>query len=221
MKQKKAGRSNPNRWQDHYTRKAKKENYPARSVYKLQEIQKKSRLIRKGDRVLDLGCAPGAWLLYAAEETGPSGRVVGVDLKPVTVALPPQASAMTMDAHDLSMPGTFDVVLSDMAPDTTGSKHVDAIRSIMLCEAALEVALRSLRPGGNFACKVFQGADFKAFSDRVRAAFAGHRIFKPESSRKGSREVYIIATGKKETEIETDSETDSKTGSSSAENGQH
>ena len=89
--------SNRNRWQDHYTRRAKREKYPARSVFKLQEMQRRYKLIRRGDRVLDLGCSPGSWLLYAAALTGGSGRVVGVDLKPTTVELPGQVAIYRAD----------------------------------------------------------------------------------------------------------------------------
>lgn len=193
----------PNVWQDHYTRRAKKEQYPARSVYKLQEIQKKFNLIRKGDRVLDLGCAPGAWLLYAGEVTGPKGTVVGVDLKPVTMKLPGHVTAYFGDALAPEDPvfgkmgDGFHVVLSDMAPATTGMKDVDALRSYHLCRAALEIAAGRLMPGGAFVCKIFQGEDFKAFAEAVRSAFGQQKIFKPQSSRKASKEIYIIGMGKK------------------------
>ena len=195
-----------NRWADHYTRQAKKDKYPARSVYKLQEIQKKQPVIRSGDRVLDLGCAPGSWLLYAAQLVGPGGRVVGVDLKALTQALPANVEARQEDAFawcDPDGPGgaeRFNVVLSDMAPDTTGNKHVDAARSAGLSEAALAVACRLLVPGGNFVCKIFQGPDFKAFTESVRAEFSAMKIFKPQSSRKASREIFVIGLGKKQEE---------------------
>ncbi len=191
-----------NRWQDHYARKAQKEHYPARSVYKLQEIQRKHRLIQKGDHVLDLGCAPGAWLLYAAEQTGEQGRVLGVDLKAVAILMPSQARAITGDIFDLDealfkpFNDKFNVVLSDMAPDTTGNKHVDAARSQNLAEEALNLAQRFLEPGGNFVCKIFQSGDFKQFTDAVRRCFKICKIFKPQSSRKASREIYVIGIRK-------------------------
>ncbi len=195
-------RASGNRWADHYTRKAQKEKYPARSVYKLQEIQKKSRIIARGNRVLDLGCAPGSWLLYAAELAGPSGRAVGIDLQPVTIQLPAHAEAHVGDIRELGddlwerVGAPFDAVLSDMAPATTGNKDVDAARSLDLCEAAFTTAKDRLTPGGAFVCKIFQGEDFKTFSDRVRGAFKQHKIYKPQSSRKASREIYIIGSGK-------------------------
>lgn len=192
-----------NRWEDHYSRRAKKERFPARSVYKLQEIQRKFNLIKKGDAVLDLGCSPGSWLLYAAKLTGKSGRVVGIDLKPVTAQLPPHVTVFTGDILSLEdeFPGgigkDFNVVLSDMAPATTGHKDVDAARSLRLCQAALGIAEAVLMPGGAWVCKIFQGKDFKEFSEAVRAKFRKQKIFKPQSSRKASREIYIIGMGKK------------------------
>ena len=194
-------RSRGNPWQDHYTRRARDEKYPARSVYKLKEIQKKVRLIRPGDRVLDLGCAPGSWLIHAAELTGPSGTAVGIDPAPVTIPLPAQAAARVGDVFE---PGTvealgspFDVVMSDMAPSTTGNRVVDAARSVALCERALEIAGAVLVEGGRFVCKIFQGEDVEAVSDRVRKAFETHKTFKPQSSRKASREIYLIGLGKR------------------------
>jgi 23S rRNA (uridine2552-2'-O)-methyltransferase len=196
-------RSKKNRWQDHYSRKAQKEKFAARSVYKLAEIQQKHHLIRKGDRVLDLGCAPGSWLQYAAQQIGPGGQVVGVDLKPVTIHLPDTVQVITGDIDALFQKGDerleagFKVVLSDMAPATTGNKHADAARSFALCETALDVVAAVLQPGGNFVCKIFQGEDFKPFCDKVRARFARMHIFKPQSSRKGSKEIFVIGLGKR------------------------
>ncbi len=193
-------------WADHYTRKAQKDNYPARSVYKLQEIQKKTDVLRKGDRVLDLGCAPGSWTLYAAETVGPGGKVVGIDLKPVEVSLPAQAETLTGDLLEPdadtreALSGPFDIVLSDMAPATTGNKNVDAVRSFVLAESALELAKTVLRPGGSFVCKIFQGPDFEEFLKRIKTGFDRHKIFKPQSSRKASPEIFIIGMGIKREE---------------------
>ena len=121
---------------DHYARKAKAEHYPARSVYKLQEIQKKHKILRPGDAVLDLGCFPGSWMMFAAEVVGPKGRVTGIDLKKVTGAMPAQVTAVQEDIFAVDREalartlGPLDVVLSDMAPDTTGNKLVDAILAV-------------------------------------------------------------------------------------------
>ena len=193
-------------WQDHYTRRAKKENYPARSIYKLQEMQKRFRIIRKGDRVLDLGCAPGSWLLFAAQQTGPSGKVVGIDLNTVEIALPPQARIIQADLTDPDKKwidlagGQYDVVISDMAPATTGNKVVDTARSFDLCQAALAAANEVLKPGGTFVCKIFHGTEFKAFEAAVRNSFDKVKNFKPQSSRKASKEMFVIGVGKKNPE---------------------
>jgi 23S rRNA (uridine2552-2'-O)-methyltransferase len=171
---KRVGSKKHQRWTDHYSERAKKERYPARSVYKLKEAQKKYRLIGKDDQVLDLGCSPGSWLLYAAELTGKRGKVLGIDLKPVTIQIPSQvetleADILTIDRSWIENEGftsRFNVVLSDM-----------------------------LRPGGSFICKIFQGEEFKRFSDSVRSRFKNYKIFKPQSSRKESKEIFIIGMG--------------------------
>jgi len=196
---------NQNRWEDHYSRKAKDEHFPARSVYKLQEIQNKHHLIEKGDKVLDLGCSPGSWLLFAANLVGDNGQVVGIDIKPVSIKIPPFVRVYTDDmlaaenefSVSVLIEENFNVVLSDMAPATTGNKSVDAARSLNLCETALSTAQKVLIPGGYFVCKIFQGEDFKLFSDSVRSCFKKHKIYKPKSSRKKSKEIYIIGLGKK------------------------
>ena len=200
---KRAGSNKHQRWADHYSERAKKERYPARSVYKLKEAQKKYRLIRKGDRVLDLGCSPGSWLLYAAELTGKRGRVLGIDLKAIRIKLPPHAETLTADILTIDrtwinkqkLGNLFNVVLSDMAPATTGNKGLDAARSFQLCQGALSIAEMALKPGGLFICKIFQGEEFKEFSDIVINRFKRHKIFKPRSSRKESKEIFILGMG--------------------------
>jgi len=192
-----------NPWADHYTRQAQKDNFAARSIYKLQEIQKKYRILKRGARVLDLGCSPGSWLQFAVQTIGPDGRLVGIDLTPVTIDLPEQVSLITGDVADLEGylaelgQTRFDAVLSDMAPATTGNRHVDEARSMGLCEAALAIAEKNLVPGGSFVCKVFQGGDFKAFTEAVKHRFDRQAALRPQSTRKASREVYVIGLGKK------------------------
>lgn len=199
----KRGAAKHSRWEDHYSRRAKKERFPARSVFKLQEIQAKHHLIKKGDKVLDLGCAPGSWLIYAANLTGNKGQVVGIDLKPVTEKVPPHVRIYSGDILTLddrffeSLGKDFNVVVSDMSPATTGNKHVDSARSYNLCKAALSIAQTMLIPGGSFVCKIFQGEDFKEFTDSVRSIFKSCKIFKPQASRKASKEIYIIGLEKK------------------------
>ncbi len=185
------------RWADHYTVKAKKENYPARSIYKLEEIQKKYKIIKRGDRVLDLGFAPGSWLLYAAHSTGEEGSVIGIDIKDTDIVLPNNAKVIKADIfeyqdNELFGANRFDVVLSDMAPDTTGNSFVDSARSLNLADAAFSIAKKALAPKGSFVCKIFFGEDFKAFSDKVKGFFNEFKIFKPQICRKQSKEIYVV-----------------------------
>ncbi len=194
--------SKRNRWEDHYARRAKKEHYPARSVYKLKEIHLKYNLIRKGDKVLDLGCSPGCWLLYEDELTGNQGWVMGVDQKPLSIKIPSHVTFYLGDILSIgdeleSIGKNFNVIMSDLAPATTGKKNVDTARSFNLCQAALSIAQQKLVTGGAFICKIFQGEDFKEFLNSVKACFNKHKIFKPQSSRKASREIYIIGLDKK------------------------
>ncbi|MBU0994671.1 MAG: RlmE family RNA methyltransferase [Proteobacteria bacterium] len=199
MKQK----NKTNTWEDHYSRKAKKEKFPARSVYKLKEIQQKFAILKKNDKVLDIGCAPGSWLLYTAQVVGAGGEVRGVDLKPVDVKTPAWVTVITGDIFEMDggfkegIGKGYHVVMSDMAPATTGRKDMDAYRSYNLSEAALTVAREVLEEGGNFICKIFQGSEFKNFTELIKNNFRQCRIFKPESCRKESKEIYIIGIGKK------------------------
>ena len=162
------------------------------------EIQNKHRLIRPGDHLLDLGCAPGAWTIYAAECVGKKGWVLGIDLKPVTLRLPSQAHTMIADIRDDSagyrdaIKQPLNVVLSDLAPATTGNRIVDASRSLALCETALVLARTHLAIGGAFVSKIFQGEDVQRYLDSVRPLFKRFALYKPQSSRKASREIYII-----------------------------
>jgi 23S rRNA (uridine2552-2'-O)-methyltransferase len=195
--------SSKHRWEDHYSRKARKENFPARSVYKLKEIHAKFKVFKKGDKVIDLGCAPGSWLLYAAQVVGHKGQVIGIDQKPVKLSPPAQVKIITADIFDTGEPAIeglgsdFNVVLSDMAPATTGIKDVDAARSFNLAAAAHALAQSALRPGGCLVCKIFQGPDFQDFQNRVKQCYKKVKIYKPQSTRKASKEIYIIAMGKK------------------------
>jgi 23S rRNA (uridine2552-2'-O)-methyltransferase len=204
-KKKNPGNKKPgkNQWADHLTQRAKNENYPARSVYKLEEIQNKFKVVKKNDQVLDLGCAPGSWLLYAAKQVGDHGKIFGIDLKQIQIHLPENVfvikdNILNLDNESFLDENTkFNVILSDMAPATTGRKDVDAFRSFELCNMALKVADDSLLQNGNFVCKIFQGNDFNAFQKNVKSKFKECKIFKPESCRKQSKEIYIIAKYKK------------------------
>ena len=192
----------PDPWHDYYAERALKEGYPARSVYKLEEIQKRFKVLKRNSRVLDLGCSPGSWLLFASDIVGNRGQVVGVDINPLTIPLPPNArfvrgDVLAWEESFIEAVGTgFRAVLSDTAPSTTGSKSVDAQRSLALGEAALAIADRVLRKGGNFVCKVFQGPDLNAFSSGLKRSFRRVAHFKPKSSRKASKEIYIVCIGR-------------------------
>lgn len=192
--------------QDHYFHKARKDKYPARSVYKLEEAQKKYRLLKSGDAVLDLGCHPGSWSMYAAKIAGAYGRIVGVDLQASSQPEVKGGAPITFLQGDIYDPeviellrekGPFHVVVSDMAPKTTGNKFLDHVRSVELSQHALEIASQVLIQGGNFYCKVFQGEDFQSFVAEGKKLFREVKIMKPKSSRGESREVFVLGTGYK------------------------
>ncbi len=184
---------------DHYTLKAKREGRPARSVYKLREIDEKHRIIRTGASVLDLGCSPGSWMQYAAERVGPAGRVLGFDLKPVEISLPAHAEAHVGDAFEIrdEMLRTFDVVLSDMAPATSGDKKTDALRSSVLVERTLDVADAHLREGGAVIVKVFEGGEVPGLVRRMQGSFVKVLRVRPDATRKHSREIFLVGLGKR------------------------
>ena len=194
--------------QDYYFKKAKKENYPARSVYKLEEAQKKYRFIKSGDTVLDFGCYPGSWSIYAARVVGPQGLVVGVDLqeaKKISIAKAAEIIWFCDDIMSDDIIGNvqeirknFRIVLSDIAPRTSGNKWVDQQQSLTLARRVLELAANLLKKDGNFYVKVFEGEDFKEFVDSVRKSFKTVKIVKPKSSRSESPEVFVLAIGFKE-----------------------
>ncbi len=184
---------------DPYVARAKAEGYRSRAAYKLKDINEKFRLIGKGSRVVDLGCAPGGWL-QAAVEAGAT-RIVGIDYLPMPHV--PGTQHLELDFLDETAPdrlkellgGEADVVLSDMAAPTTGHKSTDHMRIIALAEAALEFAEDVLAPGGAFVCKVFQGGAEGDLLARLKADFAIVKHAKPKSSRADSAEMYVVATG--------------------------
>jgi 23S rRNA (uridine2552-2'-O)-methyltransferase len=189
------------RLKDTYRVQAKKEGYPARSVYKLQEIQQHLGLIRQGNSVVDLGCHPGSWLQYCAQIVGLRGRVLGIDRKPPTIPLVPPITFLEADVLALSreqLPDWSrgaDLVLSDLAPNTSGVKWLDHQRSLELALRALDIATWVLKPQGSFLVKIFQGADSPAYHKKIQGCFKKVDTEKPRSSRKESREVFIIARG--------------------------
>ena len=189
------------KWEDHYTRRARDENWPARSVYKLEEIDRRFKLIRHGHRLLDLGCYPGSWSQYSIKRVGPKGEVVGVDLKkPEGLSAPNfrfiNADVLALDVGWLAEEiGLRDAVISDLAPQTTGIRITDKSRSMELAKKALEISLVILKERGDFLCKVFEGEDLKALRDESTRYFEKIRLFRPSAVRKKSREVYLIGFG--------------------------
>jgi 23S rRNA (uridine2552-2'-O)-methyltransferase len=185
---------------DPYFKKAKAEGYLARSAYKLKEINERYRLFGPGARILDLGCAPGAWLQVAAEIVGERGVVVGIDLTAVRDAIGPNVHTVEGDIYKTE-PGAltgasgerFDAVLSDMAPNTSG--HGDHFLSVRLCRRVLELLPSLLKPGGNLTMKVFEGEEYMPLLGEVRALFREAKGFKPKASREVSSEMYIVAKG--------------------------
>ena len=188
--------------QDYYFKKAKKEGYPARSVYKLKEIDEKFHIFKPGDLVLDLGCYPGSWLLYTEKVIKPNGKVVGIDLNPITI--PTKAIFLQKDIFKLktekiqdilrrnNLPGRFDVIISDLAPPTSGMKDVDGERSLELIEKAFSFILPLLKKEGSFVCKAFESNDVHFLAKKVSRFFRFFKMFKPKATRKRSREMYII-----------------------------
>lgn len=186
---------------DYYFLKAKQEGFLARSVYKLQEVQEKYHIMKSGDWVLDLGAAPGSWTQYAAKIVGPQGRVIAIDLQPIKcrgeniVTL--QQDAFESLPEELLPAQGFQLVLSDMAPKTSGHKELDHLRSIALAEQALTTATRFLNPTGSFFCKVFQGKELPIFMEQCKKSFDTVKLIKPKGSRSESVEIFILCMKKK------------------------
>ncbi|MDD5738545.1 MAG: RlmE family RNA methyltransferase [Candidatus Pacebacteria bacterium] len=215
---------------DFFTQKAKEQGYPARSVYKLQEIDEKFNLLQKGFFVLDLGAAPGSWLLYIANKVSMTGKAVGVDILDLNTELPSNAifvkkSVLDTDFLESGALGSanFNVVVSDMAPNTTGLREVDVANCLELTQKALEIAKEvlvggglatpkpseaRLRPsglrrgeGGDFVCKIFEGPGTDNFVKETKKYFKMVKRYRPRAVRRGSKEFYLIAKGFKGSKI--------------------
>ena len=191
------------KYRDHYFLQAKKENYPARSVYKLKEIDAQLKIFKQGMRVLDLGAAPGSWSLGAAECVGVHGKVLGIDLQDTNTSFPPNVKFLQGDVFDLSPEiqeavttlGPFDVVMSDMAPKTMGNKFTDQMRSLELCREAVGMAQHHLKKDGSLVVKIFMGPDYEIFVRELRALFDKVKTVKPKSSRAESKEIFLVGLG--------------------------
>jgi 23S rRNA (uridine2552-2'-O)-methyltransferase len=185
---------------DHFTRKAKKEGHVARSIYKLEEIDQRWKLIKKGHRVLDLGCSPGSWMQYAVQKVGPTGRVLGIDLKPVQATFPPYAEARVGDIYALdkaTIGDAYDVVLSDMAPSTMGDHTTDALRSAGLAEQAIAIADAFVKRGGAMVVKVLEGGEINNLVALMRAVFEKVERLRPQATRTRSTEIFLVGLGRR------------------------
>ncbi len=187
---------------DHYYEKAKRENFVARSIYKLEEIDARYKVLRAGDHVLDLGYYPGSWVQYTAPKVGPEGRVVGIDIQPVNKKIQfPNATLLQQDIFEMRGPADFgverpfDVVLSDMAPSTTGITSVDQARSLNLVESVFGLLPLVLRPKGNFVIKVFESQDAQDYLKAQKNRFAEFHYLRPKSTRSVSKEFFVIGKG--------------------------
>jgi 23S rRNA (uridine2552-2'-O)-methyltransferase len=174
-------------------------------VYKLQEIDEKTNLIRRNDKILDLGAAPGSWTMFVSEKVGPEGIVIAVDEQPLNAVIGAnvvffQADVLTLEVSAVleKSNGVFlDAVISDMAPWTSGHRFVDQARSFNLFMRALEIAEQVVRPGGRFVGKIFQGEDFEVARDKVRDLFSMVKIVRPKSVRPESYEIYLVGLNRK------------------------
>ena len=190
---------------DSYYKKAKKEKYPARSVYKLEEALEKHKFIKRGDSVLDLGCCPGSWSLYASEVVGEKGIVVGVDLQEVEAAPRAGGSEIIWIRQSILKPEMIEevrkirpayrVLIADLAPRTTGNRWADHQQSMTLVRQTLALAEELLLPNGNYYCKAFQGEEYPDFVKEAGELFKKVKTVKPKSSRVESREVFLLGMG--------------------------
>jgi 23S rRNA (uridine2552-2'-O)-methyltransferase len=186
------------RQKEFYTTLAKKEGYPARSIYKLKEIDEKYKIFKENSQVLDLGCAPGSWLLYISQKVGNRGKVVGVDIEEIKI--PKKANIVfvkrsVFDLKESDFKDNFDAVVSDLSPKTSGIKLLDTGKSLELAEKSFEIAKSVLLPGGNFVCKIFENELSGQFFKKVKKCFDFAKRFRPKAVIKRSKEFYIIGRG--------------------------
>jgi 23S rRNA (uridine2552-2'-O)-methyltransferase len=184
-------------------RRAKQEGYRSRAAYKLEELDRRFKLLARGAKVVDLGCWPGGWLQIAAQRVGPTGKVVGVDVKPAEAVRGPHVEILTGDVHDdaivdrvrAALGGPADVVLSDLAPKLSGIRASDAARHAELVRLAIARSRAWLGPEGALLLKLFMDSEFADLIAELRASFTAVRSCKPEATRRGSSELYTIARG--------------------------
>jgi 23S rRNA (uridine2552-2'-O)-methyltransferase len=195
-------RKNPYAGADARSRAAKAQGYPARSVFKLSEIDRRVGLLRAGQKVLDLGAAPGSWSLYASERVGERGKVLAIDLQEIRQVFPSNVQVVHGDAFDLTNEvlgayAPYDVVLSDMAPNTSGNKNSDQARSFSLFMRALEVAVALGGERSHFVAKLFMSGDFQEARKGVASHYDKVQVIRPEGTRVQSSEVFVVGLGRK------------------------
>lgn len=187
---------------DFFFKEAKRKGYRSRAAYKLSEIDDKKNILSKGDFVLDLGAAPGSWLQVISERIGEHGKAIGVDLKEIEEGLPYNVVTRQEDVLLLTHKDfggkLFDVVLSDMAPSTTGIKTIDHHGSVNLCHSALDLSATLLKPGGNLIMKVLEGEAYPELLKRCANSFDTARGYKPKASRAISTEIFIVCLNRNE-----------------------
>lgn len=191
--------------QDFFFRKAKEEGYPARSVYKLSELDQRYNLFKPRQAILDLGCAPGSWSIYISRQIGHQGRVIGVDLKETQIEADNffflKADILKINEEELAAimeeagVDKFDGLVSDMAPSTSGIKGVDAGRSAALANQALDIARRNLKKGGFLVLKILEGGEHQLIWQEIQRLFEKQKQIRPKAVRQNSREIYIVAYG--------------------------
>lgn len=197
-------KSNPYAGMDPKALEAKKKGYPARSVFKLEEIQQKTQLLKKGMNVIDLGAAPGSWSLYASQQVGQNGRVLAIDLQVITQGFDRNVEVIQGDAFDvdnevLKKFAPYDVILSDMAPRTSGIKFRDQVMSFELFQRAIDVARHFGRPDtASFVCKIFMGPEFNEAIAIAKSTFKKSRVVRPAGVRQNSKEVFLVGIGLRE-----------------------
>jgi 23S rRNA (uridine2552-2'-O)-methyltransferase len=179
---------------DPYVRKAKEEGYRSRAAFKLQEIDAKEKLFRKGQTIVDLGAAPGGWSQVAANKVGPTGKVIAIDL--LDIAPISGVTVLKGDFREKFPEGVkADVILSDLSPNLSGIANVDQARALELALAAIGFCRKALKPDGVFVAKAFQGEAFEELRAALQAAFGKAKVIKPAASRGESRETYVVARG--------------------------
>lgn len=191
---------------DTYFYRARAEGYPARSVYKLEEIDKRHRLVKPGAKILELGASPGSWLRYCLQKIGRNGAIVAIDLEEPAFSLPPQVVFIKGDVLKIkvgeikSKTSSFDLVLSDLAPHTTGIKEIDQARSIELALRAMELSKELLRENGAILVKVFESGEISSLKSELLSFFTRVKLERPQAIRKGSSEIYLLGLGFKKRE---------------------